>query len=51
MFIHGDILHVFSNMIGWLLFGATVENSVSKLKFLVIYFISGANDVKTKYNK
>jgi len=41
MFIHGDILHVFSNMIGLLLFGATVENSASKLKFLVIYFISG----------
>jgi len=41
MFIHGDILHLFSNMIGLLLFGATLENNLSKFKFLAIYFISG----------
>jgi len=43
MFLHADILHLFSNMIALLLFGATVENNryVSKLEFILIYFISG----------
>jgi len=43
MFLHADILHLFSNMIALLLFGATVENNryVSKLEFVLIYFISG----------
>ncbi|TET59344.1 MAG: rhomboid family intramembrane serine protease [Promethearchaeota archaeon] len=43
MFLHGDILHLFSNMFGLLLFGATVENnkSISKIQFSIIYFVSG----------
>lgn len=43
MFLHGDILHLFSNMFGLLLFGATIENNkdISKIQFLLIYFLSG----------
>ncbi|MFX1575385.1 MAG: rhomboid family intramembrane serine protease [Promethearchaeota archaeon] len=43
IFLHANIIHLFSNMIALLLFGATVENNpyVSKLEFILIYFISG----------
>ena len=43
IFLHGNILHLFSNMFGLLLFGATVENnkSISKIQFSIIYFVSG----------
>ena len=43
MFLHGDPLHLFSNMFGLLLFGATIENNkdISKIQFLLIYFLSG----------
>ncbi|MFX1501780.1 MAG: rhomboid family intramembrane serine protease [Promethearchaeota archaeon] len=43
IFIHADIIHIFSNMIALLFFGATVENNpnISKLQFLLIYFLSG----------
>ncbi|MFX1314154.1 MAG: rhomboid family intramembrane serine protease [Promethearchaeota archaeon] len=43
IFLHADLLHLFSNMIALLLFGATIENNqyVSKLEFTLIYFISG----------
>jgi len=43
IFLHGDPIHLFSNMFALLLFGATIENnkSISKIQFLIIYFISG----------
>ncbi|NVM34537.1 MAG: rhomboid family intramembrane serine protease [Candidatus Lokiarchaeota archaeon] len=43
IFLHGDPIHLFSNMFALLLFGATVENnkSISKIQFLIIYFVSG----------
>jgi len=41
MFLHGDILHLFYNMIALLLFGTAVEMSYSKTEYLIIYFISG----------
>jgi membrane associated rhomboid family serine protease len=43
MFIHGDLIHLFSNMFGLFLFGATVETNrnISKYQYLIIYFISG----------
>lgn len=41
MFLHADIFHILSNMIALLLFGAAVENTYSKLEYLLIYFISG----------
>ncbi len=43
IFFHANELHLFSNTIALLLFGATVETNpkFSKLNFLLIYFISG----------
>lgn len=43
MFLHANPIHLFSNMLALLLFGATVENNkiISKIQFLIIYFISG----------
>lgn len=41
MFLHGDVMHLFSNMIALLLFGTYVELNFSKFEFLLIYFISG----------
>ena len=43
IFFHANELHLFSNTIALLLFGATVETNqkLSKLEFLLIYFISG----------
>ncbi|MFW9828582.1 MAG: rhomboid family intramembrane serine protease [Candidatus Thorarchaeota archaeon] len=43
IFIHGDLIHLFSNMFGLFLFGVTVETNklISKLQYLIIYFISG----------
>lgn len=43
IFFHANELHLFSNAVALLLFGATVETNqkLSRLKFLLIYFISG----------
>ncbi|MFX1523245.1 MAG: rhomboid family intramembrane serine protease [Promethearchaeota archaeon] len=43
IFLHADVLHLFSNSIALLLFGAIVETNhrFSKIKFLLIYFVSG----------
>ncbi len=41
MFLHGDVLHLFSNMVSLLIFGAYVELSFSKYQFLILYFVSG----------
>ncbi|MFX1315810.1 MAG: rhomboid family intramembrane serine protease [Promethearchaeota archaeon] len=43
LFLHSDIIHLFSNMFGLLLFGATIENSrsYSNIEYLSLYFISG----------
>ncbi len=41
MFIHGDLIHLFSNMFGLFLFGVFVESFFSRKDFLLIYFISG----------
>ncbi len=43
IFVHADPIHLFSNMIALLLFGATVETNskITKLEYLIIYFVSG----------
>jgi len=41
MFMHGDLSHLISNIFGLLLFGTYVEQSISKVKYLFIYIISG----------
>ncbi len=43
IFIHSDLIHLFSNMFGLFLFGVTVETNkhISKLQYIIIYFTSG----------
>ena len=41
MFLHADALHLFSNMIALLIFGAYIESNYSKYEFMTIYFMSG----------
>ena len=43
IFLHADVVHLFSNMFALLLFGVTIETDqkISKIEFLLIYFISG----------
>lgn len=43
IFFHADPIHLFSNMVALLFFGATVENNrvISKFQYLIIYFASG----------
>jgi len=41
MFLHVDILHLFSNMVSLLIFGAYVELNYSKEEFIFIYLLSG----------
>ncbi|MFX0002738.1 MAG: rhomboid family intramembrane serine protease [Candidatus Hodarchaeota archaeon] len=43
IFVHADPLHLFSNMIALLFFGATVETNsrINKIQYLIIYFVSG----------
>ncbi|MBD3196359.1 MAG: rhomboid family intramembrane serine protease [Candidatus Lokiarchaeota archaeon] len=43
MFLHSDILHLFSNLLALLIFGAFIESNknFNKIQFLIIYIISG----------
>jgi membrane associated rhomboid family serine protease len=41
MFLHGDVMHLFSNLLALLLFGALVERDYSKPQYMAIYFVSG----------
>ncbi|MFX0083274.1 MAG: rhomboid family intramembrane serine protease [Candidatus Hodarchaeota archaeon] len=43
IFLHADIMHLFSNMFALLIFGATIETNfnISKIQYLLIYFTSG----------
>jgi rhomboid protease GluP len=43
MFLHADVMHLFSNMIALFLFGASVESNrkFTRIHYILIYFISG----------
>ncbi len=41
MFLHGDTMHLFLNMIGLLIFGFVVESAIGRKKYLILFFISG----------
>ena len=41
VFLHADMKHLFYNMVGLLLFGATLEQFLSKSYTLIIFLISG----------
>ena len=41
IFLHADVMHLFSNMVALFFFGVAVENNYSKLEYIFIFFISG----------
>lgn len=41
MFIHGNLMHIFFNMIGLLTFGMAVEKAFGSKEFLLMYFVCG----------
>lgn len=41
MFIHGNFLHIFFNMLCLFMFGASLEKAIGSKEFLMIYFICG----------
>ena len=41
MFLHGDIIHLFSNMVALLIFGTAVETNFPRYQYVIIYFVSG----------
>lgn len=41
IFLHADVLHLFSNCIALLFFGAMIENYYKRWEFAAIYFCSG----------
>ncbi len=41
MFLHGDLLHLFGNMVFLLVFGRQVENQLEKVNFLTFYLATG----------
>jgi len=41
MFVHSNLSHLFSNMLGLLFFGITLERSIGSKEFLLFYFVTG----------
>ena len=41
MFLHGDLLHLFGNMVFLLVFGRRVENQLERINFLAFYLTAG----------
>jgi membrane associated rhomboid family serine protease len=41
MFFHGDLIHLFGNMIFLLVFGRRVENQLERINFLAFYLTTG----------
>lgn len=41
MFIHSNLMHIFLNMISLLIFGPELERAFGRLRFSIIYFLSG----------
>ena len=41
MFVHGSIYHLFSNMLGLLIFGTILERRIGSKEYLLFYFLTG----------
>ncbi|MDE5898636.1 MAG: rhomboid family intramembrane serine protease [Treponemataceae bacterium] len=41
LFVHANLMHLLSNMIGLLFFGITLERAVGSKEFLLLYFVCG----------
>jgi membrane associated rhomboid family serine protease len=41
MFMHGDIMHIFGNLLFLLIFGDNLENAIGHIRYLVFYLLCG----------
>jgi membrane associated rhomboid family serine protease len=41
MFLHANLLHIGGNMVFLAVFGATLEDTIGRLRFLAFYFLGG----------
>ena len=41
MFMHGDIMHIFGNMLFLFIFGDNLENAIGHIRYLVFYLLCG----------
>ena len=41
MFVHGDLSHLFFNMLALLIFGTAIEKAIGSKEFLLMYFVIG----------
>ena len=41
MFLHGDPMHLFLNMVALFIFGFTIEKTLGRKKYLTLFFVSG----------
>jgi len=41
MFLHGDVFHIFFNMLFLWLFGSVLEDAIGKVRYTVVYFAGG----------
>ncbi len=41
MFLHADVIHLFSNMLALFFFGVVIENNFTRGEYFLIYFFSG----------
>lgn len=41
MFIHGNFLHIFSNMLGLFFFGMSLEKAIGTKEFILLYMVCG----------
>ena len=41
MFLHGSFLHIFGNMLFLAIFGPTIEDSMTRVRFLAFYLLGG----------
>ena len=41
MFVHGDLSHLFFNMLALLIFGTAIERALGSKEFLLMYFVIG----------
>lgn len=41
MFVHGSLMHLFSNMLGLIIFGPIIERKIGSREFLLYYMLTG----------
>ena len=41
IFIHGDVMHLFSNLLAQIMIGSGLSADISTVNFALLYFLSG----------